>query len=383
MSADQPIIIKRKKAGGHGHHGGAWKVAYADFVTAMMAFFLLLWLLATSSPEEKDAIQGYFQDPVGFMAGQGGGLNAPGAGMTGDGGANLGAIDLNNPLTQAESEREPMALEPMENTDLDSATDEALQEEYRKREQAQLDELEQELRKQLKSESSPLIKLNDQIVIDQTGIGLRIQLFDKEQRPMFDLGSEQLATYAEEVLLALAPYLETVPNFISVDGHTDSLPFASALDYSNWELSAARANSARRAMEDGGLSDRKVLTVQGFGSAIPRVNDDPTSPENRRIVIMVLKDEYARALGAGSSIGAAEFIEKTEVIEPSELQDEYVPEPVPETEIHLDANGNPVILSPAPVELLPAEVEYDSQSTIETEPELGDNDEIETLLISE
>lgn len=359
MSSDQPIIIKRKKVAGHGHHGGAWKVAYADFVTAMMAFFLLLWLLATASPEEKDAIQGYFQDPMGSPIGAGGGMNAPGVGMTGDGGANLGAISLNNPLTQPEKNDDPLALE--------KSDDAELQAELAKREQQDLEELEQSLTEELKSESSPLIKLNDQIVIDQTGIGLRIQIFDKKNRPMFELGSEELEVYAEEVLLALAPHLNTVPNYLSVDGHTDALPYAGSNGYSNWELSAARANSARRALVDGGVGDAKILNVQGFGSSIPRVAENPDAAENRRIVIMVLKDEYAKALGAGTSMRAEEFIDATlpapEAIEPVTM------EPTVPTEIHLDADGNPIIVEmrteviaeqPAEADAAPVEDDMDT-----------------------
>jgi len=183
-SAVQPIIIKRKKVTGHGHHGGSWKVAFADFVTAMMAFFLLMWLLAQTSPEERTAIQGYFNDPRGSIAGQGGGLDQPGVGQIGPGGANTGAIMLDKPLTQSESvEAEPS---------LDKASDEQVRAEQTAREKQSLGDLQKALEQELARQDSAFIKLRDQIIIDQTALGLRIQLVDKENRPMFNSGESRL-----------------------------------------------------------------------------------------------------------------------------------------------------------------------------------------------
>jgi len=320
----QPIIIKRKKVAGHGHHGGSWKVAYADFVTAMMAFFLLLWILASASEVELRAIQGYFMKPAGVIVGEGGGMDAPGQGLIGDGGANLGAVNLENPLTQAEAKDAPIEMQneeqpaieldidsgPSESeaADLDSATDEQIQEEHQEREQIELGKLEQMLKKELENNNSPFVKLKDQIVIDQTALGLRIQIVDKKARPMFPLGSDMLEVHAEEVLLALAPHLDTVPNRISIDGHTDALAFSRGAQFSNWELSAARANAARRALIDGGTPQEKILTVQGFGSSVPRDQTDPEAPENRRIVIMVLKQEIEQALRGDDGVSAKSFV---------------------------------------------------------------------------
>jgi chemotaxis protein MotB len=306
-TAVQPIIVKKRKAAVHAHHGGAWKVAYADFVTAMMAFFLLLWLLGSTTKEEQKAVAGYFNDPSGSPVGQGGGLNMPGTGMTGPGGANSGIIDLNNPLTQPESKASPAAA------DLKDASNAELAAEQAAREKRSLDTLQEELEKELAKDDSAFIKLKDQILIDQTALGLRIQIVDKKNRPMFDLGSSVLHEYAEEVLYALAPRLNGVTNKLSVNGHTDAVTYAPGADYTNWELSADRANSARRSLLDGGYPDEKVLTVQGMGSSVPRVEDE-TDPTNRRIVILVLKNEVEQALKGTTlqSKSQDEFLDATE-----------------------------------------------------------------------
>ncbi len=291
---EQPIVIKKKKVAGHGHHGGAWKVAYADFVTAMMAFFLLLWLLGSTSKEEKEAIQGYFQDPSGSLAGQGGGLDAPGAAQVGPGGANSGIIDWNNPLTQPERTRDPLAQN--ESPNLQQATDEEVAREQAAREKESLEALQRELEQELARDDSAFTALRDQILIDQTALGLRIQIVDEDKRPMFALGSRELEPYAEDVLYTLATILDKVVNKLSVNGHTDSTPYGPGADYTNWELSADRANSARRALLGGGYPEGKILTVQGMGSSVPRVRDEPDDSSNRRIVILVLKKEIEDAL---------------------------------------------------------------------------------------
>ena len=303
---EQPIIIKKKKVSGHGHHGGAWKVAYADFVTAMMAFFLLLWLLGSTTKEEKLAIQGYFQDPSGSLAGQGGGLDAPGRDQVGPGGANTGMINWNAPLTQPDKTTDALSQEEKQaasgSTDLKSASDAAVAKEQAQREQKNLDSLQQELEKELARDDSAFVTLRDQILIDQTALGLRIQIVDKDNRPMFDSGSKEMHDYAVEVLYALAEILDKVANKLSVNGHTDAVPYGPGSDYTNWELSADRANSARRALLDGGYPDGKILTVQGMGPSVPRVADDPKDPSNRRIVILVLKKEVEEALKGTSLV---------------------------------------------------------------------------------
>ncbi len=298
-----PIIIRRKKVIVHGHHGGSWKVAFADFVTAMMAFFLLLWLLSQTSPEERSAIQGYFNDPRATIIGQGGGRDAPGIGQIGPGGVQPGAISLENPATP----NEPDETEPS----LSSASDEALYAEQRAREKRTLDELQRALEDELGKRDSAFLGLRDQIIIDQTALGLRIQLIDKDNRPMFDRGESRLHDYAREVLQALAPRLDAVMNQISINGHTDSVSYREGAYYSNWELSADRANSARRALIEGGYPDQKVFTVQGMGASVPLISKDPEAAANRRIAILVLRSEAIEALKGAplSGVTQAELME--------------------------------------------------------------------------
>ncbi len=308
--ATAPIIIRRKKVVAHGHHGGSWKVAFADFVTAMMAFFLLMWLLAQTSPEERTAIQGYFNDPRGTIAGQGGGLDAPGAGQIGPGGIQTGAISLDNPVSQAEpSQSEPSLAE---------ASDAAVRAEQQAREKRSLDELQQALEEELGKQDSAFVKLRDQIIIDQTALGLRIQLVDKDNRPMFDRGESRLQGYAREVLHALAPRLDVVANRLSINGHTDSVSYRDGSDYSNWELSADRANSARRALIEGGYPEDKIFTVQGMGASVPLITNDPAAASNRRIVILVLRREVEDALKGVTLVSRtqSEFLEQTEPVAP-------------------------------------------------------------------
>jgi chemotaxis protein MotB len=294
----QPIIIKKKKGHGHGHHGGAWKVAYADFVTAMMAFFLLLWLLGNTTEEEQRAISGYFQDP--------------GGGLIGAGGANQGVIQFPHPLSQPNPNElpPPPQVRPNAPTGGDNLLHEApasaitpvelseqqLREQLEKIEAEQLEQLKAKIEQELQNADSTLQELRDQILLDYTEMGLRIQIIDKERRPMFDLGSPSLKPYTAEVLMAMAPLINGVENRISITGHTDSLSFGAGSLYTNWELSTDRANTARRALLDGGYPEKKILTVQGMGDGAPFNADDPNDPANRRIAIIVLKKSIEEAL---------------------------------------------------------------------------------------
>ncbi len=294
----QPIIIKKKKVHGHGHHGGAWKVAYADFVTAMMAFFLLLWLLGNTTEEEQQAISGYFQDP--------------GGGLVGPGGANQGVIQFPHPLSQPNPNElpPPPQVKPdetsggdnlMEEAPVDSITpielsEQELRDRLEQLEMEQLEQLKEQIEEELNNAESALQELKDQILLDYTEMGLRIQIVDKEKRPMFDLGSPSLKPYTADVLMAMAPLIDSVPNRISITGHTDAVSFGAASLYTNWELSADRANTARRALLDGGYPETKILTVQGMGDGAPFNAADPNDPANRRIAIIVLKKSIEDAL---------------------------------------------------------------------------------------
>lgn len=297
-SSNQPIIIKKRKGHGHGHHGGSWKVALADFMTAMMAFFLLMWLLGSTTKEERVAISGYFQDPGSQY-------------IVGEGGADLGLISQEQPLKQSEAEEPQDDLtsdkESYKEHDKDQPNDaenipeDQVKKEMERLENEQLEDLKKQLETEINALDSVFQQIKDQILIDFTALGLRIQIVDKDQRPMFDIGSANLKPYSADVLEALAPILDKVQNKISVTGHTDATPYGAGATYTNWELSADRANSARRALLQGSYPEAKVATVQGMGSAAPLVVDKPFEPINRRIAIIVLKKAVADALGSGTS----------------------------------------------------------------------------------
>ena len=304
----QPIIVKKVKKAAHAHHGGAWKVAFADFTTAMMAFFLLLWLLATTDTPQKQAISGYFNDP--------------GGALIGPGGANTGVIELDHPQGQREAPLAPPAPDPVQRGDnlqhraesegANGAIDldqDALRQQYEQQERDSLEQLKQQLQAELDRADSAFAQLKDQILIDYTALGLRVQIVDKEQRPMFDLGSANLKNYSRRVLEALAPLLNTVPNRISVTGHTDAISFGKGAFYTNWELSADRANSARRSLLDGGYPENKFVTVQGMGDAAPFKPEAPTDPMNRRIAIIVLKKSVEDALLGRKGVSSEKVIE--------------------------------------------------------------------------
>lgn len=270
---NQPvIIIKKKKGHGTGRHGGSWKVALADFMTAMMAFFLLLWLLEIATPAEKAAIAGYFQNPGNEY-------------VIGPGGADSAVIDM-----------APQSKEADPNTDL---SEDDLRKRLEQLEQEQLDQLKLQLEEEINNLDSVFQKLKDQILIDFTALGLRIQIVDKERRPMFDIGSAHLKDYSTDVLHALAPIINNVPNKASINGHTDTIPYSAGAVYTNWELSADRANSARRALLAGGYPEAKVVTVQGMGATAPLLEDNPAAPVNRRIAIIILKKAVSDAMAAG------------------------------------------------------------------------------------
>lgn len=318
-ATQQLIIIKKKKGHGHGHHGGSWKVALADFMTAMMAFFLLMWLLGSTSTEEQKAIAGYFQDPGSAY-------------VVGEGGADLGLISQDQPLKQSQSE-EPdndMASDKEAHKDHDQdMTEDQIKKEMEKIETQQLEELKKQLETEINSLDSVFQQIKDQILIDFTALGLRIQIVDKDQRPMFDVGSANLKPWSSDVLHALAPILNKVQNKISITGHTDSTPYGVGATYTNWELSADRANAARRALLEGTYPEAKVATVQGMGSAAPLVVDKPTEPINRRIAIIVLKKAVADALGSGAGIDSNSLIKSADpfstpapkILSPAEVDD--------------------------------------------------------------
>ena len=282
----QPIIIKRIKKGGHAVHGGAWKIAYADFVTAMMAFFLLMWLLGSTAKGDLNGIAEYFKTP----------LKVAMAGGSGSGDANTVLPGGGKDLTRQEGQ-----LRKGENDITSKRSVRAAQAELEKAERARLDELKKRIETAI--DSSPTLKqFKNQLLIDITSEGLRIQIVDEKNRPMFALASAQLQPYTREILREIGKTLNDVPNKISLSGHTDATPYSSGeKGYSNWELSADRANASRRELISGGMDESKVLRVVGLSSAVLLDKEDPFNPINRRISIIVMNKKAEELVQNGGS----------------------------------------------------------------------------------
>lgn len=280
MENNQPIIIKRIKRYDASHHGGSWKIALADFMTAMMAFFLVLWLLSVSTPLQRAIISGYFKDPIGFSGATSkhvidlGGSPHPAPDRTQN-------VELNGPLNEGLTQQ----------VDVDEISNLSAELDFER-----LEMLRMELQNVI--EDSPhLQRFKDQILIESTRDGLRIQIMDSENRPMFALGSDRMEEYFEDILLALGDTLVTVPNKITISGHTDARQYSAARGFEgNWELSTQRANAARRALVAGGYPEEKVAQVVGYAASALFDRADPYSPANRRIDIVVLTRKAQRMM---------------------------------------------------------------------------------------
>jgi chemotaxis protein MotB len=273
----QPIIVKRIKKGGHGAHGGAWKIAYADFVTAMMAFFLLMWLLGSTTEGDKKGIADFFNSPlkVSLMGGTGSGDSSH---VIKGGGVDLSRQGGQVKEGEVENRKKKINLQ-------------AFKAAQKKAEMERLEKLKDRVDAAL-SGNARLAAMKSQIRLDMTADGLRIQIVDENQRPMFASGSAVVQPYMRELLRLIGSVLTEVPNRLTLEGHTDAQPFPGGeRGYSNWELSADRANASRRELLAGGLADDRVLRVQGLASSSLFDRDDPTSPVNRRISIIVMNRE--------------------------------------------------------------------------------------------
>ena len=315
------IVVKRHKRRSHAHHGGAWKVAYADFVTAMMAFFLVMWLVTAVSKDQRAAIFDYFKNP----SMEPGKSAKPAPGQMGPGGASTSPINLHGGLDSMRSQITPIheigatqAAKPQsleitreagadaqpvtedEKKKIEQMTLQAQQEAERKK----LESLMEELRKAV-DKSQALEPYKDQLLLDITPDGVRIQIVDAQNRPMFDVGSARLRDYTVAILRELAKYLATVSNRVSLTGHTDIRPYPGSGGYSNWELSADRANAARRALIVGGLPDDKIARVVGLASSVLFDKAHPDNPINRRISIVVMtKQAEEEALKTDTAVVA-------------------------------------------------------------------------------
>lgn len=289
----QTIIVKKVKKGGHGHHGGAWKVAFADFVTAMMAFFLLLWLLGNTTEEQRAGISDYFNEPnvVSTRTGASNAVIDMGGGMNIPSGAGDNPDEL-YPDQGQPREHDDTAKQTLDDLLID---EQSLAEQAEAAERERLGQLLEELREAIDS-APELDAVRDQIMLDLTSEGLRIQIADRENRPMFDRGSAVLQSYARDILGRVVEVIDAVPNRISISGHTDRTPYVSRDGYSNWELSADRANAARRELLAAGLVEEKIGRVVGLASSVLYDRSDPFNPINRRISIIVMTKEAEEQL---------------------------------------------------------------------------------------
>ncbi|MCE9663989.1 flagellar motor protein MotB [Halomonas sp. M5N1S17] len=263
----RPIIIRRKKVV-HGHHGGSWKIALADFMTALMALFLVMWILSVASEEQRQGVADYFSTPL--TSAISGGDRSGSTRVIPGGGPDPVHSDGERARVDTRSQTRPSDQQRRFFMDLQRRIEAVI-------------EADPELR-----------ELRQQMRFDLTPEGLRIQLLDTDHRPMFDIGSDRVAPYMRNLLRTIAPLLNELPNYLSISGHTDSLPYAGGYrGYSNWELSSDRANASRRELVVGGLDSSKLLRVSGFADRVELPDTDPRDADNRRIELLILLPEVA------------------------------------------------------------------------------------------
>lgn len=313
--AKSTIVIKRIKKGGHGGHAAAWKIAYADFVTAMMAFFLLMWLLGSTTQGDLKGIAEYFQSPLRVSLSGGSGAGDASNVIQG-GGPNI---------TQSAGQVKRGANDARRHSpqELRKALEEA--------ERGKMQRLKMRIDAALLA-NTRLTEFRKQIRVEVTPDGLRIQIVDDFNRPMFALGASQVQPYMREILREIGQVLNDVDNRIALSGHTDSAPYAGGeRGYSNWELSADRANASRRELVAGGMDAAKIMRVVGLADFHPLVSDDPRSPLNRRISIIVLnKLAEERITQGGGEIDAGSAAEVQGAMPGAAVDDQAsAPAPVP------------------------------------------------------
>ncbi|MGC9386230.1 MAG: flagellar motor protein MotB [Hydrogenovibrio sp.] len=291
MSDEQSIIIKRLKKCPHCAHGGAWKVAFADFMTAAMAFFLMLWILGGTNDEQMRAMAEYFRDPSVIEASPDNLVESKEAGQSSDSMIDMGGF-MDTPKGDGEDT---------------GAADAA-------REKAEMQMLKMQIEKKI--EDNPVLEqFKNQLKIEVTPNGLQVQILDDRKRPMFGSGVDLPKDYAANILKEVGSVLAQSNNRISIAGHTDSSGYHSNAEYTNWELSADRANAARRLLLDGGVDGDKVAQVVGLSDTVPFDQENPYNPRNRRISIIVLNKEADERLRSLSEAPKVEDLSK-EMINP-------------------------------------------------------------------
>lgn len=299
MAGDNAVVIKRIKKGGHGgHHGGAWKVAYADFVTAMMAFFLLMWLINTTTPEQKRGIADYFapQSIAQTLSGSGGVL---GGKVMGEESARAGGAasvfqknSPSSPANKAKSTQSGASEGGATATDGQSSEDSPKNGDSSSSASAQDGEFAHaaEAIHQAIAANPDLAELSKQVITEQTPEGLRIQLVDQDGRPMFQAGSAEPMPYTKRLIAEIGKIVDRLPNRVSISGHTEAAPFAGPGGITNWELSSARANQGRALLAAGGLNGDRIYEVAGKAGSEPLLPEDPNASANRRLSITLLRE---------------------------------------------------------------------------------------------
>lgn len=320
MSEDankRPIVIKRIKKVAGGAHGGSWKIAYADFVTAMMAFFLLMWLLGSTTSGDLKGIAEYFSTPLKVALSGGSGSGDATSILTG------GGQVITRTAGQVKSgENPPDRKKINENVSEQQALRLAREKEAKK-----LQDLKADIERDIEGNPN-LQKFKKQILLDITSEGLRIQIVDEQNRAMFQTGSAQLEPYTKEILHEIGRMLNDVPNKISLSGHTDAAVYsAGGKGYSNWELSADRANASRRELIMGGMAEDKIVRVVGLSSSVLFNKEDPLSPSNRRISMIVMNKQAEEA--ARNDGGVVKLDDEMGNENPGDTIDENVNAPLP------------------------------------------------------
>ena len=340
MAQDDSVIVKKVKKGGHAaHHGGAWKVAYADFVTAMMAFFLLLWLLNATTEDQRQGLADYFSPTPGAIQSTTGGEGM----MSGQSVATEGAMT---------EDRSAPGIAVMLPDEAEEVTEEEAEEVLAEVEEEQFAQVEESLREAME-ETEELAELGDSLIIDQSPEGLRIQIVDQEGIAMFRRGSTSLSDEAQKLIQQVTKVIEKLPNKIAITGHTDATRFT-RYGYDNWDLSTDRANSSRRGLIKAGLPIERIFRVTGRSSEDPLDTADPTAPVNRRISIVLLRkqfieqyrqDQHLDAEAAANVITQENEEAVTEDTPKDEIPEDVTPDGVPEDVI---PDGVPEDVIPAP-----------------------------------
>jgi chemotaxis protein MotB len=287
----RPIIKKIKKVEGGGHHGGAWKVAYADFTTAMMAFFMLLWLLNVAPPETLAGLADYFAPTTAAVSGKSGAdaINAPTEDSVGSNPSPAVLISEPGPPQTGPQNGDETGTDSEGGGESELEDVKELAKEVREQEDAAFEQMQEKLRLAIQ-QSPTLSELADQVILEITEDGMKIQLLDKDRRAMFRKSTDELYNYARDMISEIGKSVQNLPNRITIQGHTDGGSFLGPNGTTNWELSANRANSARRVLDKSGVSEDRFYEVIGKAGTDPLYPDQPRRTENRRITILILRE---------------------------------------------------------------------------------------------